>query len=85
MIRLGLVGSLSPALPALAPVSVSGIGSERLGRRLRWASAGCMAPASASRASTMTARFIPGRRSMANPTIPPSAVNHFLGRAIPIR
>jgi hypothetical protein len=59
MIRLGFAGSSSPALPALAPVSVSGIGSVRLGRRLRWASADGMAPISASRANPITARLIP--------------------------
>jgi hypothetical protein len=59
MIRLGFAGSFSPALPALAPVSVSGIGSVRLGRCLRWATAEGMAPISASRANPNTARFIP--------------------------
>jgi hypothetical protein len=58
MIRLGVLGSALPAEPAFAPVSVSGMGSVREGRRRRCASAECIAANRAISASPITTRFM---------------------------
>jgi hypothetical protein len=58
MIRRGVAGSVFPAEPAFAPVSVSGIGSVREGRRRRCASADCIAANRVNSASPITTRFM---------------------------
>ena len=59
IIMLGFGGSSSlPALPAFAPVSVSGIGWVRTGIRLRWASASAVTASAATRTRPDTTRRI---------------------------
>jgi hypothetical protein len=78
---LGFGGSLLPALPAFAPVSVSGIGSVRTGIRLRCASASVTAASAASSNKPDSARFIVLCDAISAPTIPPVSGPYFLLRS----
>jgi hypothetical protein len=62
MMRLGVLGSVLPAEPAFAPVSVSGMGSVRVGMRRRCASADCVAASRASSTRPVTARTVTPRQ-----------------------
>jgi hypothetical protein len=78
---LGFGGSSLPALPAFAPVSVSGIGSVRTGIRLRWASASVTAANTASNARPDITRFMMLCDAIGESTIPLEGVPYLRRRS----